>query len=105
MAFWLALAVFLAGTIGGLAYAILRAIALWRQLKRTGGKFGAEAARITEAAGGIQAHLERASASSERLHETSSRLAVSRAALDVQLQALREARHTVRRLLWFVPGV
>ena len=33
------------------------------------------------------------------------RLAVSRAKLDVQLEAIREARHAMRRLLWFLPGV
>ena len=105
MAFWLALALFLGGSLGGLAYAVLRAIALWRQLKRTGRSFGVEASRIAEVAGGIQAHLDRASASSGRLSEGAARLAVSRAVLDVQLQALREARHAIRRLLWFVPGI
>jgi hypothetical protein len=38
------------------------------------------------------------------LGEASARLAVSRARLDVQLQAIREARHTMKRLLWFLPG-
>ena len=102
---WLALAVFFAASLGGLAYAVLRALALWRQLKRTGGSFSAEASRISDTAAGIQVHLERASASSGRLSDASRRLATSRAVLDVHLQALREARHTVRRLLWFVPGI
>ena len=105
MAVWLSLAVYLVATVGGLLYAILRGLALWRQLKRTSGTFGAEAARITETAAGIQAHLDRASASNARLGEASQRLAVSRAALDVQLGAIREARHAVRRVLWFVPGI
>ena len=105
MALWLALLVFLAGLLGGLAYAVLRALALWRQLKRTGRSLGDEAARITELAGRIQAHLDKASAASGRLSDASQRLAVSRATLDVQLQAIREARHTIRRLLWFVPGI
>ena len=39
-----------------------------------------------------------------RLGEASRRLTVSQARLGVQLQAVREARETVRRLLWFVPG-
>jgi hypothetical protein len=102
---WLALAVFFAASLGGLVYAVLRAFALWRQLKRTGGSFSAEASRIADTAAGIQAHLDRASASSGRLGDASRRLATSRAVLDVHLQALREARHTVRRLLWFVPGI
>ncbi|MCZ7590535.1 MAG: hypothetical protein M5U27_17100 [Gaiella sp.] len=49
--------------------------------------------------------MDRASSSRERLGEASTRLAVSRARLEVQLQALREVRHTVQRLLWFLPGV
>jgi hypothetical protein len=102
---WLALVVFLAGSFGGLAYAVLRAIALWRRLKRTGGNFAAEAARIADTAAGIHAHLERASASSGQFADASHRLATSRTVLDVHLQALREARHTIRRMLWFVPGV
>ena len=105
MALWLPLLVFLAGSLGGLVYAVLRGLALWRQLKRTGRSFGDEATRIAEVAGGIQAHLDKASTASGRLSDASQRLAMSRATLDVQLQAIREARHTLRRLLWFVPGV
>jgi hypothetical protein len=105
VAFWIALVVFLAGLFGGLTYAVVRGIALWRRVKRTGSTFSAEAERISEVSAGIQAHLDRASASGARLGEVSARLAVSRAKLDVQLQAIREARHTMRRLLWFLPGV
>jgi hypothetical protein len=105
VAFWITLAVLLAGILGGLAYAVLRGFALWRNIKRTGRSFSAETARIAEASAGIQAHLDRASASGSQLSEASARLAASRAKLDVQLQAIREARHTVRRLLWFLPGV
>ena len=105
MALWLSLAAYLVTTIAGLAYAVLRALALWRQLKRTGRSFSDEAAHITDTAAEIQAHLDRASASSAKLGEASRRLAASRAALDVQLGAIREARHAVRRVLWFVPGI
>ena len=104
MAIWIALAFFLAGLAAGLAYAVFRGLVLWRQLKRTGGAFGAESARIAEAAAQIQAHLDRASASSGRLADVAARLAVSRERLAVQRRAIREARHTVRRLLWFLPG-
>jgi hypothetical protein len=104
VAFWIALAVLLVGVVGGIAYVVVRGITLWRKLKRTGGVFGDEAARISEVSAEIQGQLDRASASSARLAEASKRLALSRARLDVQLQAVREARHTVRRLLWFLPG-
>ena len=104
MAFWISLAVFLAGLLGGLVYAVLRGIALWRRVKRTGKAFGAESARIAEVSEGIQAHLDRASASGDRLRGVAARLALSRARLEVQLQAIREARHAIGRLLWFLPG-
>jgi hypothetical protein len=103
--FWIALAVLLVGVLGGIAYVVVRGLTLWRQLKRTSGAFGDEAARISDASAQIQGHLDRASASSGHLAEAFQRLAVSRARLDVQLQAVREARHTVRRVLWFLPGV
>ncbi|HET8811585.1 MAG TPA: hypothetical protein VFM67_03215 [Gaiella sp.] len=105
MVFWICLAVLLVGIVAGMAYAVIRGLALWRQIKRTGATFGAETARIAEVSAGIQEHLDRASASSALLGDATARLAVSRAKLDVQLQALQEARRTVRRVLWFVPGV
>ena len=104
MVFWISLAVLLAGVVVGLIYVVLRGIALWRTLKRTGRAFSAESARIADASAGSQGHLDRASASSSRLAEAAQRLALSRARLELQLQAVREARHTMRRLLWFLPG-
>ena len=105
MVFWISLAVLLVGVVAGIAYAVVRGLAMWRQIKRTNGTFSAESARISEASAQIQEHLDRASASSARLADAAARLATSRAKLDVQLQALQEARRTVRRVLWFVPGV
>ena len=104
MAFWIALAFYLAGLVAGLAFAVWRGFALWRQIKRTSRTFNAEAARIAETSAEIQTHLDRASDAQARLGEAAGRLSLARARLDVQLQALREARHTVGRLLWFVPG-
>ena len=104
MAFWLALLVYLGAVLGGIAYVVVRGLALWRKVKRTGGTFGEEANRIAGAADQIQAHMDRMNASVGRLGETSRRLSTSRRLLDVQLQAVREARETMRRLLWFVPG-
>ena len=103
--FWIALAVLLVGVLGGIAYAVLRGLSMWRHVKRTGGAFSAESARIADVSAQIQGHLDRSNASGDRLAEAAERLAASRARLDVQLQAIREARHTMRRLLWFLPGV
>ena len=104
MVVWLALAFCLAGLVAGLAYAALRGLAAWRQIKRTNGAFSEESARIAETSARIQGHLDRANASSTRLGEVAARLAVSRAKLEIQLQAVTEARHTMRRLFWFLPG-
>ncbi len=103
--FWIALTVLLIGVLGGIAYAVLRGISLWRQAKRTGRGFSAETARIADASAQIETHMERAAESGARLGDAMTRLETSRARLDVQLQAIREARHTMRRLLWFLPGV
>ena len=105
MIFWIALAVLLVGVVAGIAYAVVRGITMWRQIKRTGATLTAETDRIADASARIQEHLDRASASSARLGDAAGRLAVSRAKLDMQLQAVREARRTVRRVLWFLPGV
>lgn len=103
--FWIALAVLLVGVVGGIAYAVLRGLSMWRHVKRTGRGFSAESARIADVSAQIQEHLDRSSASSVRLAASAERFATSRARLDVQLQAIQEARHTMRRLLWFLPGV
>ena len=104
MAMWIALAFLLAGVVLGLLYVVVRGFSLWRQVKRTKAAFGAESARIAEVSAEIQEQLDRADASSAVLGEASARLAVTRARLEVQLRALGEARHAVRRLLWFLPG-
>ena len=104
-AFWIALALLVVGVVGGLVYAVVQGIALWRRVKRTGRAFSAESARIADVSAEMATHMDRASASEARLGDATARLAASRARLDVQLQAVREARQTVRRLLWFLPGV
>ncbi len=103
--FWIALAVLVVGVVGGLVYAVVRGISFWRQLKRTKRGLTDEAERIQRATEEIQVQLDRAGESSALLREAAARLAVSRAKLEVQLRAVREARHTVRRVLWFLPGV
>jgi len=104
MAFWIALAVLVAGIAVGLAVAIYRGIRLWRQTKRTGSAFGAEMEHISQAMGEIEGQLARAEASSARLAEAAERLQASRARLDVQRGALQEARAQLARTLWFLPG-
>jgi hypothetical protein len=105
LAFWLSLAVLLAALAAGVAYAVVRGLQLWRLVKRTGATFAAETERISSASAQIERHLADASAAAARLRDASTRLAGSRARLDVQLGAVREARANVRRMLWFVPGL
>ena len=101
---WIALALLAVGVVAGIVYAVVRGLALWRLIKRTGSSFSAESERIAETSVQMQVHLDRASASGARLAGATERLATSRARLEVQLQAVSEARHTMRRLLWFLPG-
>ena len=65
--FWIALAVLLVGVVGGIAYAVLRGLSMWRHVKRTSRIFSAETARISDVSGQIQEQLDRSSASGARL--------------------------------------
>ena len=105
MAIWIALLVLVLGVAGGLAYAVVRGISLWRHLKRTGRTFGEETGRITQAVDWIATHLDRAGESNARLAAASDRLRTSRQRLDLQLAAVREARAAIGRTFWFLPGV
>lgn len=105
VAILIALIVLVVGLAGGLLYAIVRGLRLWRQVKGTGGTLGREADRISQVAASISDQLERASASADDLRASSERLARSRAALAVQQAAIREARLVIRRTFWFLPGV
>jgi hypothetical protein len=105
MAFWVSLAVFVVGLVGGLAYAALRGFRMWRNLKRTSGVLTAETDRIARVADEITAQLDRASASGTRLGESGERLRGSVARLQVQRAALEEARAAISRTFWFLPGM
>jgi len=61
--------------------------------------------RISGVMAEIERHTAKANAASERLNGATGRLAVTKARLDVQLAAIREARAQVRRTFWFVPGI
>ena len=104
MGFWLALLFYVAAVVAGIAWVVVRGLALWRKVKRTGGTFGAEAARIADQTALMEGHFDRMNSSVAELGAASRRLTASRARLGVQLQAVREARETMRRLLWFIPG-
>ena len=105
MAVWIALSVFVVGLTVGLGYAVIRGIKLWRHAKRTGATFSAETERIARVADEIAVQLDRANASSMRLTEAAERLRASAARLQVQREAAMEARATLARTFWFLPGM
>ena len=105
MAFWIALAVLLVAVAAGIAYVVVRGLQLWRDVKRSGATIGAEVERINESALQIERHAAAAEAAAGRLQGATSRLATSRARLDVQLSAVRDARAEIRQAFWFIPGI
>jgi hypothetical protein len=105
MIVWIALALLFTAIVGGIAYAVVRGIQLWRDVKRSGSTFTAQVERISEASVQIEHQMAAAQAATGRLQSATGRLAASRARLDVQVAALREARAQVRRTFWFVPGL
>lgn len=102
--FWLALAVALACLAAGLAYAVVKGLRGWRDLKATGSRITEQLDAINKATMEIETHLERASASSARLSNALEHLARSRARLDVLRAAMAEARATITRALPFLPS-
>jgi len=101
--FWLSLAFLLAGVVVGVVVAVIRGLRLWRDAKRVGGTVGKELDAVSRKTEQIELHLERAAAGSERLTAALDTLAHSRARLDVQRAALREARATVIRAVPLLP--
>ena len=103
--FWLALIVAIVGVAGGIGYGVVSGLALWRRLKQTGKAFTAELDQISRTVAQFDPQLARAAASRRRLGASTVRLQLSRKRLAVQTGALQEAQRSIRRALWFVPGV
>ncbi len=105
MLLWISLAVLLVAVVGGIAFVTVRGFQLYRTAKRSGAVFTSEMDRINVVSLEIERHMADAAAAQDRLGDATSRLAISRARLDVQLSAVRQARADLRRVFWFVPGV
>lgn len=103
--FWLALVLLVVAVVAGLVYAAVRGWQLYRRARLTGALFTARLDAISATVASIDRHTAAAEASTRRLADASARLGRSRARLDVQLAALREARGQLRRVFWFVPGI
>jgi len=104
MVFWIALGILLVAVVGGIAYAATRGWQLYRTAKRSGAVITSEMDRISAVTLEIEGQMANAEAATARLNAATGRLASSRAQLDVQLAAVRQARAQVRRVFWFVPG-
>lgn len=101
---WLSLAAWAVLAWAGIVFAVVRGLRLWRGAKRTGARLTDEVDGIVRRSGEAEEHLRRASESQERLQAALGRLGASRAALDVQLAAVREARAAVAVVAPFLFG-
>jgi hypothetical protein len=93
----------LALVVAATAFVVVRGVGLWRQLKRTGGAFTAELSLFDERAARTERLLAEADRSSRELENALERLRLSRARLQVLLDALERAQERVRWLRVFLP--
>ena len=97
---------FLAGlalVVIGISVAAIRGVRLWRQLKRTGGRFTTELAAFDERAARTERHLAEWERASSDLSLALERLRASRARLQVLLDAVERAKRRTRWVRAFLP--
>jgi hypothetical protein len=100
------LVAFLAGlalVLASSTVAVVRAVRLWRQAKRTGKKLGSELAAFERRAARTERLLAESDRASRDLEAALERLRVSRARLQVLRSALERSGRRVRWLRAFVP--
>jgi hypothetical protein len=93
----------LAPGLAGLAFAVVRAISLWRQAKRTGGAFTRELESFDGRSALTERHLAEWERASGDLQAALERLRRSRARLQVLQNSLAQAQSRVRWLRVFLP--
>lgn len=94
----------LAVVLGAAVLAAVRAVALWRQAKRTGRALSAELAMFSVRSARTERLLAEADASSRELQQALERLRRSRARLAVLTHALERASARTRWLRAFLPA-
>ncbi len=99
LAFLAALVVVLAA----LTLAAIRAIGLWRQVKRSGGAIGGELASFEEKAARAERHMSEFERSSKDLEQALERFRLSQARLRVLVASVERAQDRVRWIRVFVP--
>ena len=100
MLFWLSLAVFVLAPLAGLAFAISRGLALWRDVRAFGGAFGRALDEVDARVSELGARPE---PDYERLNESVARLQRSWAQLSLLLAALTRVRAQAGGLLAVYP--
>jgi Tfp pilus assembly protein PilN len=93
----------LAAVIAATVFCVIRGVTLWRQSKRTGGLLSTEMAKFDERSARTERLLSEYEHASERLDITQERLRVSRARLQVQLDAIERAKKRTRWLRALLP--
>jgi exonuclease VII small subunit len=89
--------------VGGATFAVLKAIVLWRQAKRTAGAFTRELGSFEEKTTRTERHLAEWETASANLDAALERLRASRARLRVLEDALDQAQARVRWLRVLLP--
>jgi hypothetical protein len=100
---WVGLAVLALASLGGIAFAAVRGLAAYRTLRATGGELTAGVDRVTRDADEIATKLEGLADGTTRLEAALERLRISRARLNVLLQAIAEVRAGIGRITGVVP--
>ena len=93
----------LAVAVVAIVFVSLQGVGLWRQAKRTGGKFSTELSSFEERAAQAERLLAEADRSSQDLDAAVARLRASRARLDVLLGSLEAAQRRTRWLRVLLP--
>ena len=93
----------LAAVVAAVVFAVVRAVGLWRQAKRTGGALAHELSSFEERTATAERHLAAWEQASADLEAAVERLRMSRARLQVLLDALERAQGRTRWLRVFLP--
>jgi hypothetical protein len=100
---WVGLAVFVLASIGGIAVAALQGLSAYRTMRAVTGELTAGVDRVSRDADEIAVKLERLAEGTTGLDAALGRLRVSRARLNVLLQAIAEVRAGIGRITGVVP--
>jgi hypothetical protein len=93
----------LAAVVAATIFCVVRGVGFWRQARRTGGAFSAEVAKFDERSARTERLLAEADRASGDLRVALERLRLSRARLQVELDAIERAKKRTRWLRAFLP--